>query len=374
MYAKNIENTKKFKNILVVFKKRYHIGYVEESERREEKMNLQNVFKHMSQYWEVYEYVRDGVVTLDAVKEHLMKDCKKAESTARAHVSAIQESELLEVYGNKVCLKKESLEEFYESLDELLNLRQFEKGVRGLRETEEELYKVQRRAEADKNHYTHELMELEKKIYILQEEVDKYYQEKEENHRKYTELQKDHKSLEEKVELLNERDEILQKQIHWYKSTNILLKDQVALARICPDVMLITRFHVTRAKKKEEKEVENILCYKFLSPFGKLKYKVRECIKKIKKFIEVAGETICAIVDFFTCPLRYVYTQQLLEGKWDVEIEQRTGGKSLCRLYPIDTLDEYKDSLEHRIDFFQRWILKHSLPYMPEELYIEKAE
>ena len=69
-----------------------------------------------------------------------------------------------------------------------------------------------------------------------------------------------------------------------------------------------------------------------------------------------------------------MYTQQLLEGKWDVEIEQRTGGKSLCRLYPIDTLDEYKDSLEHRIDFFQRWILKHSLPYMPEELYIEKAE
>ena len=63
-------------------------------------MNLQNVFKHMSQYWEVYEYVRDGAVTLDAVKEHLMKEFKKAESTARTHVSAIQESELLEVYGN----------------------------------------------------------------------------------------------------------------------------------------------------------------------------------------------------------------------------------------------------------------------------------
>ena len=81
-------------------------------------MNLQNVFKHMSQYWEVYEYVRDGAVTLDAVKEHLMKDCKKAESTARAHVSAIQESELLEVYENKVCLREESLEEFYESVSE----------------------------------------------------------------------------------------------------------------------------------------------------------------------------------------------------------------------------------------------------------------
>lgn len=148
-------------------------------------MNLQNVFKHMSQYWEVYEYVRGGVVTLDAVKEHLMKECKKAESTARAHVSAIQESELLEVYGNKVCLREESLEEFYESVDKLLNIRQFEKGVRGLRETEEELYKVQRRAEADKNHYTHELMELEKKIYILQVEVDKYYQEKEEKYKKY---------------------------------------------------------------------------------------------------------------------------------------------------------------------------------------------
>ena len=83
------------------------------------------------------------------------------------------------------------------------------------------------------------------------------YQEKEENHRKYIELQKDYKSLEEKVELLNERDEILQKQIQWYKSTNILLKDQVALARLCPDILLITRFHVTRAKKKEKKETED---------------------------------------------------------------------------------------------------------------------
>ena len=79
-------------------------------------------------------------------------------------------------------------------------------------------------------------------------------------------------------------------------------------------------------------------------------------------------------MDFFTYPLRYVYTQQLLEGKWDVEIERGTGGKDLCRLYPIDMLDMYKDSLERRIDFFQRWILNHSLPYMPEELYIEKVE
>lgn len=337
-------------------------------------MNLQNVFKHMSQYWEVYEYVCNGTVTLDAVKEHLMKNCKKAESTARAHVSAIQESELMEVYGNKACLREESLEEFYESVDELLNIRQFEKGVRGLRETEEELYKVQRRAEADKNHYTHELMELEKKIYILQEEVDKYYQEKEEDYKKYVELQKEHKSLEEKVELLNERDEILQKQIQWYKSMNILLKDQVALASIWPDILLVTRFHVTRAKKEEKKEDGHILCYNLLSPLAKLKYKVREFIKKIKKIIKLARKIICAIVDFVTYPLRYVYTQQLLEGKWDVEIEQRTGGKALCRLYPVDTLDVYKDSLEHRIDFFQRWILNHSLPYMPEELYIEKAE
>lgn len=328
----------------------------------------------MSQYWEVYEYVRDSVVTLDEVKEHLMKECKKAESTARAHVSAIQESELLVVYGNKVCLREESLEEFYESVDELLNLRQFEKGVRGLRQTEEELYKVKRRAEADKNHYTHELMELEKKIYILQEEVDKFYQEKENHYRKYVELQKEHKALEKKVELLDERDEILRKQIQWYKSTNILLADQTALARLCPDVMLITRFHVTRVKKEEKKDDGNILCYNFLSPLGKVKYKVRECIKKIKKVIKIIEGIICAIVDFFTYPLRYVYTQQLLEGKWDVEIEQRTGVKGLCRLYPVDTLDVYKDSLERRIDFFQRWILNHSLPYLPEEEYIEKVE
>lgn len=374
MYTKSIENTKKFKIIVFVFKKRYHIGYVEENERREEKMNLQNVFKHMSQYWEVYEYVRDGAVTLDAVKEHLMKECKKAESTARAHVSAIQESELLEIHGNKVCLQEESLEEFYESVDELLNIRQFEKGVRGLREMEEELYKLQRHAEVDKNHYTHVLMELEKKIYILQEEVDKYHQEKEENYKKYVDLQKEQKSLEEKVALLNDRDEILQKQIQWYKNTNVLLEDQVALARLCPDILLITRFHVTRAKKEEKKEVGNILCYDFLSPVGKLKYKLREFIKKIKKIIKMAREIICAIVDFFTYPLRYVYTQQLLEGKWDVEIERGTGGKALCRLYPVDMLDMYKDSLERRIDFLQRWILNHSLPYMPEELYIEKAE
>lgn len=161
------------------------------------------------------------------------------------------------VYGNKVCLREESLEEFYERMDELLNIRQFEKSVRGLKETEEELYKVQRRAEVDRNHYTHELMELEKKIYVLQEAVDKYYQEKEDNYRKYVELQKEHKALE---------------------------------------------------KKEEKKEDRNILCYNRLSPLGKLKYKVREFIKKTKKIIKKAEEFICAIVDFFTYPLRYVYT------------------------------------------------------------------
>ena len=39
-------------------------------------------------------------------------------------------------------------------------------------------------------------------------------------------------------------------------------------------------------KRKEEKEVGNILCYNFLSPLGKLKYKIREFIKKIKKIIK----------------------------------------------------------------------------------------
>lgn len=61
-------------------------------------MDIQSVLKHMSQYWEVYEYVAEnGPSLVENIKSYLIEHCHKPESTARGNVAAIKDSPLFRV-------------------------------------------------------------------------------------------------------------------------------------------------------------------------------------------------------------------------------------------------------------------------------------
>ena len=56
-------------------------------------MDIQSVLKHMSLYWEVYQYVAEnGAGSLEDIKSYLIEQCHKPESTARGNISAIKDS------------------------------------------------------------------------------------------------------------------------------------------------------------------------------------------------------------------------------------------------------------------------------------------
>ena len=55
-------------------------------------MDIQSVLKHMSQYWEVYQYVAEnGPSLVENIKSYLIDQCHKPESTARGNVAAIKD-------------------------------------------------------------------------------------------------------------------------------------------------------------------------------------------------------------------------------------------------------------------------------------------
>ena len=68
-------------------------------------MDIQSVLKHMSQYWEVYQYVAEnGVASIEDIKSYLIEQCHKPESTAKGNISAIKGSPLFKITEGYVML------------------------------------------------------------------------------------------------------------------------------------------------------------------------------------------------------------------------------------------------------------------------------
>lgn len=53
-------------------------------------MELQELLRHVSNYYEIYEILWDGPISFEDLKKYLMIDCRKPESTARSYITTIR--------------------------------------------------------------------------------------------------------------------------------------------------------------------------------------------------------------------------------------------------------------------------------------------
>lgn len=74
-----------------------------------------SILKHLATYYPIYEVIRCGVNDIDKIKQYLMFECNKPESTARMQIASLKYSPLLNINGNTVTFDKEvALELEYE--------------------------------------------------------------------------------------------------------------------------------------------------------------------------------------------------------------------------------------------------------------------
>ena len=53
-------------------------------------MNVAETLKHLGNHWDLYSLAGEGEYSFDKAKKHLMDECGKPESTARAKMSAFR--------------------------------------------------------------------------------------------------------------------------------------------------------------------------------------------------------------------------------------------------------------------------------------------
>ena len=87
-------------------------------------MELQELLKHVSNYYEIYEILWDGPISFEDIKKYLMIDCHKPESTARSYITTIRNGNkgmiLVDEEEGTMELDTEAVKQFEQELQELL--------------------------------------------------------------------------------------------------------------------------------------------------------------------------------------------------------------------------------------------------------------
>lgn len=108
-------------------------------------MQVDEALKNLSTFWDIYEFVGKDKKSFDAIKEYLVKDLGKPESTARAHINALRSSteslfftdgNYVEIDYDKVFLMLEALNSVwdYEQYDlNYLKVQSLKEEVEGLK-------------------------------------------------------------------------------------------------------------------------------------------------------------------------------------------------------------------------------------------------
>ena len=112
-------------------------------------MDFEEIFKHMSTYWDIYRFVGMEQVNLDDIKFFLMEECDKAESTARSYINMLKDDNIngLFVYDeseNAVEVSEWMLSELLRGLDERFGICAYDPVVEKHEKAMEDLenYKV----------------------------------------------------------------------------------------------------------------------------------------------------------------------------------------------------------------------------------------
>ncbi len=118
--------------------------------------DLQTLLKQMANYWQICECLRMEDVSLDDVKEYLMKDCKKPESTARGNITSAKECDLFCSYGDSMSIDGFVADEIRDGLEEVFGWQ-----AKADKEHEKERKKLQKEIKEEKNKVTKQAAEFE---------------------------------------------------------------------------------------------------------------------------------------------------------------------------------------------------------------------
>ena len=175
-------------------------------------MDIQSVLKHMSQYWEVYQYVAEnGAGSMEDIKSYLIEQCHKPESTARGNISAIKDSPLFKITEGYVMLDDNAGLKLEEILEYIFEWSYKDARHEEIKELKEKIEQAERRENSQKDTLKEKETEWKQKELQYKEKLSK---QKEQHQGQMETLKKKHQAqgamLEKQLELLQSQNMDLQ--------------------------------------------------------------------------------------------------------------------------------------------------------------------
>ena len=175
-------------------------------------MDIQGVLKHMSQYWEVYQYVAEnGPSLMENIKSYLIDQCHKPESTARGNVAAIKDSPLFKVTDGYVMLDYTAGLQLEEILEYIFEWSYRDERHEEIKTLKEDVKKAEKREKSQKD--------------SLKKKESEWNLKEQQYNERLSNLEKQHR---EQVDKLEEKHQIqiekLQKQVELLQSQNMDLQ------------------------------------------------------------------------------------------------------------------------------------------------------
>lgn len=175
-------------------------------------MDIQSVLKHMSQYWEVYQYVAEnGPSLVENIKSYLIDQCHKPESTARGNVAAIKDSPLFKMTDGYVMLDDKAGLQLEEILEYIFEWSYRDDRHEEIKTLKEDVKKAEKREKSQKD----SLKKKEAEWNLKEQQYNERLADQEKRHREQVD------KLEEKHQIQIEK---LQKQLELLQSQNMDLQ------------------------------------------------------------------------------------------------------------------------------------------------------
>lgn len=175
-------------------------------------MDIQSVLKHMSQYWEVYQYVAEnGPSLVENIKSYLIDQCHKPESTARGNVAAIKDSPLFKMTDGYVMLDEKTGLQLEGILEYIFEWSYRDERHEEIKTLKEDIKKAEKREKSQKD----SLKKKEAEWNLKEQQYNEKLSNLEKQHREQVD------KLEEKHQMQMEK---LQKQLQLLQSQNMDLQ------------------------------------------------------------------------------------------------------------------------------------------------------
>lgn len=110
-----------------------------------------SILKHLATYYPIYEAIRCGVTDMDQIKQYLMFECNKPESTARMQISSLKYMPLLNVKDNLVTIDRKTALELEDELEFIFEWSQYDRRCEKIKEFEKAEIEYEKKIEALKN-------------------------------------------------------------------------------------------------------------------------------------------------------------------------------------------------------------------------------